>query len=162
MVPWLIRLSADIFSPVLTLLISCDAARAMALCAAHVPVGTAQPALASQLFLSLSFFLYIVSHVIQTNQPQELWAPPLPSPLPCLTPLCNALPRNQAWQNEWQGCTELSTELQEPWKQAKFSLKMCMMLGNVGILHLNQMKIATSRGLTWDDAIDWSPKQEPG
>jgi ribonuclease HI len=58
-----------------------------------------------------------------------------------------------AWRAKqgWKGCTELSTAVQEQWEQAKFSLKMCTMLGKVGILHLTQLTPTTGRGLRWEE-----------
>jgi hypothetical protein len=41
--------------------------------------------------------------------------------------------------------------VQEQWELAKFSLKMCRMLGNVGILHLTQLETTTGRGLRWEE-----------
>ena len=47
-----------------------------------------------------------------------------------------------AWRvkQNWKGCTELSEDVQKRWEQAKASLKMCRMLGSVGILAISQLK----------------------
>ena len=47
-----------------------------------------------------------------------------------------------AWRvkQNWKGCTELSDDVQQRWEQARASLKMCQMLGSVGILFISQLK----------------------
>ena len=59
----------------------------------------------------------------------------------------------EAWRAKqgWKGCTELSRAVQEQWEQAKFSLKMCRMLGKVGILYLTQLTTTTGRGVRWEE-----------
>ena len=51
----------------------------------------------------------------------------------------------------WKGCTELSDEVQEQWEQAKVRLKMCWMLGSVGILFLTQLKSTGGSDLSWEE-----------
>ncbi len=60
----------------------------------------------------------------------------------------------EAWRTkqEWKGCTELTMAVQKRWEQAKFSLKMCRLLGNIGILyHLHQLQTTAGRSLRWEE-----------
>jgi hypothetical protein len=47
----------------------------------------------------------------------------------------------------------LSKAVQDLWEQAKFSLKMCTMLGKVGILNLTQLKTTSGRDLWWEELL---------
>jgi hypothetical protein len=59
----------------------------------------------------------------------------------------------EAWRTkqEWKVCTELSMAVQERWEQAKFSMKMCRLLSNVGTLYLHQLQTTAGRGLRWEE-----------
>jgi hypothetical protein len=55
-----------------------------------------------------------------------------------------------AWRvkQNWKGCTEESDKAREQWEQAKVRLKMCRMLGSVGISFLTQLKFTRGRDLS--------------
>ena len=58
-----------------------------------------------------------------------------------------------AWRvkQNWKGCTELSEDVQKRWEQAKASLKMCRMLGSVGILAISQLKATGGSNRSWEE-----------
>ena len=58
-----------------------------------------------------------------------------------------------AWRvkQNWKGCTELSEDVQKQWEQAKASLKMCRMLGSVGILAISQLKATGGSNRSWEE-----------
>ena len=58
-----------------------------------------------------------------------------------------------AWRvkQNWKWCTELSDDVQRRWEQAKASLKMCRMLGSVGILFISQLKSTGGGNRSWEE-----------
>ena len=58
-----------------------------------------------------------------------------------------------AWRvkQNWKGCTELNEDVQKRWEQAKASLKMCRMLGSVGILFISQLKSTGGGNRSWEE-----------
>ena len=58
-----------------------------------------------------------------------------------------------AWRvkQNWKGCTELSEDVQKRWEQAKASLKMCRMMGSVGILAISQLKSMGGSNRSWEE-----------
>ena len=59
----------------------------------------------------------------------------------------------EAWPvtQNWKGCTELSNDVQKRWEQANASLKMCRMLGSVGISCISQLKSTEGSNLSWEE-----------
>ena len=60
-----------------------------------------------------------------------------------------------AWRvkQNWKGCTELSDDVQQRWEQARASLKMCQMLGSVGIFFISQLKSTEGSDLSWEELL---------